>query len=136
MTESSPSQKGPGPADDAEAGPPVDPLDDVWRALANPWRRHILDLVRDHPRTTGELAEACQGISRFAVMQHLGVLEEARLIIPRRAGRKRFNHLNPVPIQRIHERWVRKYEGNWAEALVGMKKTLEEGPEAAGSTAG
>ena len=116
-------------------GPPTSPLDDVWKALGHPWRRHILDLIRDHPRTTGELAEACNGSSRFAVMQHLGVLEEARLVVSRKVGRKKFNHLNPVPIQRIHERWVRKYEGHWADALVGLKKTLEEdtGRSSAGS---
>ncbi len=117
-------------------GPPSSELDDVWRALGNPWRRHILDLVRDHPRTTGELAEACDGIGRFAVMQHLKVLEEARLVIPRREGRKRYNHLNPVPIQRIHERWVRKYEGQWADALIGLKKTLEEESDAVSGSAG
>ncbi len=114
------------PTVDATGGPPTSPLDNVWRALGNPWRRYILDLIRDHPRTTGELAEACNGISRFAVMQHLGVLKEARLVVPQKVGRKRFNHLNPVPIQRIHERWVRKYEGHWADALVGLKKTLED----------
>jgi len=119
--------------------PPTDDLDEVWKALANPWRRYLLDLVRGGPRTTGELAQACGGLSRFAVMQHLEVLPEARLIVPRRRGRRRWNHLNPVPIQRIHERWVRSFEGNWAEALVGMKKTLEEredGAETGSAAAG
>ena len=108
----------------------------MWRALGNPWRRYLIDLIRDEPRTTGELADACPGIGRFAVMQHLKVLEEARIVIPRRAGRKRFNHLNPVPIQRIHERWVRKYEGDWADALIGFKRKLEdaETDAASGST--
>ena len=116
--------------------PPRTDLDDVWRALGNPWRRYIVDLIRDEPKTTGELTDACEGIGRFAVMQHLKVLEEARIVIPRKAGRKRFNHLNPVPIQRIHERWVRKYEGHWADALVGLKKTLEEKPDTASGSAG
>ena len=118
------------------SGPPASDLDEVWRALGNPWRRHILDLVRDQPRTTGELAQACEGIGRFAVMQHLKVLEQARLVIPRKVGRKRFNHLNPVPIQRIHERWVRKYEGHWADALIGLKKSLEEESDTVSGSAG
>ncbi len=125
----------PAPVDE----PPADALDDVWKALANPWRRYLLDLVRRGPRTTGELAEACGGLSRFAVMQHLEVLTEARLIIPRRRGRRRYNHLNPVPIQRIHERWVQAFEGHWASALVGLKKTLEQdegGAETSSAAAG
>ena len=131
MTTTAPSS-----GDSGRALPPPTELDDVWAALANPWRRFIVDLIRDEPRSTGELAEACEGITRFAVMQHLKVLEEARIVIPRRAGRKRFNHLNPVPIQRIHERWVRKYEGNWADALVGLKRTLEDEPGTASGAAG
>ncbi|MEQ9569230.1 MAG: helix-turn-helix domain-containing protein, partial [Longimicrobiales bacterium] len=75
-----------------------DPLDPIFRALANAWRRRILDLLRRAPRTTGELSEALPDISRFAVMQHLKVLEEARLVVHVRDGRQRINHLNPVPI--------------------------------------
>ena len=119
------------PLPEPVAEPPVDELDDVWKALANPWRRYIIDLVRTGPRTTGELAEACAGLSRFAVMQHLQVLTDAHLIVPRRSGRRRYNHLNPVPIQRIHERWVQAFEGHWASALVGLKKTLEDGDDGA-----
>jgi len=120
----------PSPVDE----PPVDELDPVWRALANPWRRYLLDLIRSAPRTTGELATACAGLSRFAVMQHLDVLTEAKLVVARRRGRQRWNHLNPVPIQRIHERWVRRFEGHWAEALVGLKRTLEERNDGAGTS--
>lgn len=104
--------------------------DAVWRALSNPVRRRILDLLVGGPRTTGELAEAFEGLSRFAVMQHLKVLEEAELVIPRREGRHRFNHLNAVPIQRIHRRWVSRYTGRWADALVSLKEEIEE-PDAA-----
>ena len=103
--------------------------DAVWRALASPLRRRILDLLTGGPRTTGELAEAFPELSRFAVMQHLKVLEEAELVVPRRRGRQRFNHLNAVPIQRIYRRWVSRYTGRWADALVALKEELEEETE-------
>jgi DNA-binding transcriptional ArsR family regulator len=99
-------------------------LDPVWRALANPHRRRLLDLLRDRPRTTGELAEAL-GENRFLVMQHLNLLRESNLVAVEVDGRRRINHLNPVPIQQIYERWVGKYQGDWAAALVGLKRTVE-----------
>ena len=98
---------------------------DVWRALSNPIRRTILDLLRDGPLTTGEVADAFPELSRFAVMQHLGVLEAAELVIPRRDGRRRYNYLNPVPIQQIHDRWVSRYTRPWTEALVSLREELE-----------
>lgn len=97
----------------------------VWRALANPIRRRILDHLRDGSRTTGELADRFPELSRFAVMQHLGVLEEAELVVPRREGRHRYNHLNPVPIQRVYDRWVVRYLRPWTEALVSLRDELE-----------
>jgi DNA-binding transcriptional ArsR family regulator len=99
-------------------------LDDVWRALANPTRRRLLDLLRDEPRTTGKLAEAL-GENRFVVMQHLALLREAHLVTVLADGRRRINFLNPIPIQHIYERWVGKYQGDWASALVGLKHTVE-----------
>ena len=99
-------------------------LDHVWRALANPHRRRILDVLRDKPCTTGDLAEAL-GENRFLVMQHLNLLREAELVTVEVDGRKRINYLNPVPIQHIYERWVGKYQGDWAAALVGLKRTVE-----------
>ena len=111
--------------DEALRADEEDVLEPVWKALANPIRRRILDLLRDGPQTTGALAAAFEGLSRFAIMQHLGVLEAAELIIPRREGRKRYNFLNPVPICRIYERWVRRYEGHWAETLLDLKRGLE-----------
>ncbi len=69
----------------------------MWRALANPARRRMLDLLWQAPRTTGEVAVRFPKLSRFAVMQHLGVLEAARLVLVERAGRQRFNHLNVAP---------------------------------------
>lgn len=108
-----------------DVGTDSDPLDPIFRALANGWRRRILDLLREAPQTTGDLARALPDISRFAVMQHLKVLEEARLVVHVREGRQRINHLNPVPIQMIYERWVKAYEENWASALLGLKRQLE-----------
>lgn len=85
----------------------------------------MLDLLYEGPVSTGELAAAFADLSRFAVMQHLRVLEDADLVIPRREGRTRLNFLNPVPIQRIYHRWVRRYQESWAESLVSLKGSLE-----------
>jgi len=100
-------------------------LESVWRALASPIRRRMLDMLRDGPMSTGQLAEQFGDLSRFAVMQHLGVLEEADLVVARRDGRTRLNFLNPVPIQRIYQRWVSRYQEPWTEALVSLKGSLE-----------
>jgi DNA-binding transcriptional ArsR family regulator len=102
-----------------------DDLEPVWRALASPIRRRMLDLLRGGPMSTGALAAEFRDLSRFAVMQHLGVLGEADLVVPRREGRTRLNFLNPVPIQRIYHRWVSRYQEPWAESLVALKGTLE-----------
>jgi DNA-binding transcriptional ArsR family regulator len=101
-------------------------LEPVWRALANPLRRQMLDLLRDGPRRTSEVAEHFPELSRFAVMQHLGVLEAGGLVTHRRRGRERFNSINPVPIQQIFNRWVSRYQGPWLESLVALKDQLEE----------
>ncbi len=103
----------------------VEDLEDVWRALANRTRRGILDLLREGPVTTGDLAERFPHLSRFAVMQHLRVLEQADLVVVRRDGRKRYNYLNPVPIQQVHDRWVSRYARPWTEALVDLREELE-----------
>ncbi len=97
----------------------------MWKALADPTRRRILDLLRERPRTTGELSAAFE-VTRFAVMKHLGVLEQAGLVVVRRRGRERWNHVNPVPIQQIAERWIRPYEAGFAASLVGLKRHLEQ----------
>jgi DNA-binding transcriptional ArsR family regulator len=107
------------PTSDAE-------LDDVWRALSNPVRRRMLDLLAQGPLTTGELTERFPDLSRFAVMQHLKVLERAELVLPRRSGRERHNYMNPVPVQRIYERWVSRYMRPWTDALTSLKQELEE----------
>ncbi|MEM7247135.1 MAG: metalloregulator ArsR/SmtB family transcription factor [Acidobacteriota bacterium] len=107
-----------------------DDLAEVWKGLSNPIRRSMLDALRDGPLTTSELAELFPELSRFAVMQHLKVLEEGQLIIHRKSGRQRFNYLNPIPIQHVYHRWVRQYEANWAEALVSLKSELETNADA------
>lgn len=112
----------------------------IWRALSNPVRRRLLDLLREGPMTTGDLTDRFPGLTRFSIMQHLGVLEEADLVVHRRAGRARYNHLNPVPIQRIVDRWLAPYVRPWTEALVGLQAELErmsdEDPGAEGTARG
>ena len=105
-----------------------DAMEAVWKALSNPTRREMLDILYDGPRTTGELADRFPELSRFAVMQHLRVLEAAELVLLRREGRRRYNFLNPVPIQRMYDRWVARYMKPWTEALVGLKDSLENDP--------
>lgn len=102
--------------------------DAVWRALAHPTRRAVLDVLRERPRSTGEVVDAL-GQTRHAVLQHLAVLRDADLVIVEAQGRRRINHLNPVPIQRIHERWVSQYAADWASALVGLASTVEQAQE-------
>ena len=98
--------------------------DALWRALSDPTRRQILDLLRARPRTTGELAEAFP-TSRFAVMKHIGVLCDAGLVVSRRRGRERWNHLNPLPIKTIHDRWIGEYARYAVDKLAAMKAGLE-----------
>ena len=100
-------------------------LDPVWRALANPMRRTILDHLREGPLNTGQLAAVFPEMSRFAVMQHLGVLEEGNLVVRRKKGRQTINHFNPVPIQQIYDRWVHRFHQPWTEALVDLKRDVE-----------
>ncbi len=102
-----------------------DDLDAVWHALGNPLRRRVLDALRGGPRTTGDLAAAFPEVSRFAVMQHLDVLVAADLVVVRREGRERWNHLNPVPIRRIYERWVSQYQDLWAGELESLRLRAE-----------
>lgn len=102
-----------------------DDLADVWRALGSPVRRRILDHLHAGPRTTGALAAEFPDLSRFAVMQHLGVLVAAGLVVVRREGRERWNHLNPVPIRRVYERWMSRYEDVWAAELTSLRARAE-----------
>lgn len=103
----------------------ADGLDRVFRALADPTRRRILDLLREAPRTTGELSAQFPRLSRFAVMKHLTALVAAHLVIARREGRTRVNALNVVPLQQAYERWMRPYEAAWASGLLALKRRAE-----------
>ena len=85
---------------------PSEQQDRVFRALANAHRRAILDTLRDQPLTTGALCGQFPDLDRCTVMQHLKVLDEAGLVQVERRGRERWNHLNPLPIHDIHERWI------------------------------
>ena len=98
---------------------------DVWRALSNPLRRRILDLLMEGPMTTGALVEEFPRRSRFVVMQHMKVLKEAELVTVIGEGRLRYNYINPVPIQVIYDRWVNRYVQPWTDALTSLKHDLE-----------
>ncbi|HXI22005.1 MAG TPA: metalloregulator ArsR/SmtB family transcription factor [Gemmatimonadales bacterium] len=102
----------------------------VWKALADPTRRAILDLLRQAPRTTGDLADRF-ALSRFGVMKHLGILVEAGLVTVRREGRLRWNALNPMPIHQIYRRWIRPFETAAADRLMRLKLHAEALEEAA-----
>src|SRR5258705_5540698 len=104
-----------------------DDLDRVWKALADPTRRAILDLLRRGSRTTTEIVERIPDISRFGVMKHLAVLRGAGLVQVREDGRSVVNSLNVVPIRLIYERWVSDYQDLWARKLAGLKRSLESG---------
>jgi DNA-binding transcriptional ArsR family regulator len=99
--------------------------DDVFKALANGTRRRILDAVRDAPQTTGMLCEAFPDIDRCTVMQHLKVLEGAGLVLVTREGRERWNHLNAMPIQEIHDRWISRYAGHAMSVLSALQGDLQ-----------
>ena len=100
-------------------------LDQIWKALADETRRTILDFLRLGPKPTTTIVEQFPDLSRFAVMKHLDVLRQAALVVTREEGRQRINSLNAVPIRMIYERWVNKYEGIWANALLRVKEASE-----------
>jgi DNA-binding transcriptional ArsR family regulator len=104
----------------------VDDDDRVFKALADPTRRFLLDLLftRDG-RTLSELESRLE-MTRFGVMKHLKVLEEAGLVVTRRSGREKLHFLNPVPIRLIHDRWIDKYTEHGVAALVDLKRELEQ----------
>ncbi len=113
---------------EGDAGAAFDGEDWTWRALGDPSRRRILDLLRERPRTTGELCGLFK-FSRFAVMKHLKALEKGGLVVVERRGRERINHLNPVPIQAIYRRWMRPFERLKADRLLRLKAAIEAGKE-------
>jgi DNA-binding transcriptional ArsR family regulator len=104
-------------------------LDRVFRALSSGTRRELLDLLKDGPRTTGDLCARFPALDRCTVMQHLDVLHRAGLVIAQRKGRERWNHLDVLPIKMIHDRWI----GDYARSAVGLLAALKSDLEATAS---
>src|SRR5688572_20296216 len=102
-------------------------MDEVFRAMADPTRRSLLDeLFEQDGQTLGALEQRLP-MTRFGVMKHLKVLEEAGLVTTKKRGREKLHFLNPVPIRLVHDRWVSKYAEPWAATLSELKQRLEEG---------
>lgn len=101
-------------------------MNEVFKALADPSRRQLLDRLRERKGQT--LSQLCEGLamSRQAVSKHVAVLEAANLVVCRWRGREKLHHLNPVPIQEIYDRWIGKYERDRVTALADLKRALEE----------
>ena len=102
--------------------------DRVFKALADPTRRFLLDLLFAREGQTLTELESAVEMTRYGVMKHLRVLEEADLVVSRRSGREKFHFLNPVPIRLIHDRWIDKYTERQVSALADLKSELEETP--------
>src|SRR5256886_16062566 len=103
-----------------------DDVDLVFRALADPTRRALLDELFARDGQTLVSLTARHDMTRIAVAKHLKILEDAGLIVSRRRGREKLHYLNPVPIRLVHDRWVSKYAEPWAAGLVGLKHELED----------
>ena len=99
--------------------------DRIFKALSHHTRREMLDALRDEPQTTGALCEAFPDLDRCTVMQHLKVLEDAGLVVARRDGRERWNHLNALPIREIYDRWIGFYAGPTVEKLAALQTSLD-----------
>ena len=99
--------------------------DTIWKALADPTRREILDLLRDGPQQTTTIVNQFPDLSRFAVMKHLDVLRAAKLVTTRSEGRQRINSLNAAPLRDVIERWIGRYEAYWANSLLRVKESAE-----------
>ena len=104
--------------------------DSVFKALAHPRRRSMLDCLKDGPKTTGGLCENFPDMDRCTVMQHLKVLQEADLIVVKREGRERWNHLNSMPIKQVHDRWISQYATHALSVLDRLKSDMEAGSNA------
>ena len=103
--------------------------EDVFRALGDPNRRALLDSLFDRDGQTLAELSAGQEMTRFGVMKHLRVLEDAGLITTRRAGREKLHYLNPVPIRLVHDRWISKFAEPWIRTMAGLKRELEGAEE-------
>ena len=104
----------------------MDDDDRVFRALADPTRRLLLDRLFERDGRTLKELESDLDMTRFGVMKHLRVLEGAGLVVSRRQGREKLHHLNPVPIRLIHDRWIDKYTERTVTALLDLKNELEQ----------
>lgn len=108
----------------------MDDIDAVFRALADPTRRRLLDaLFARDGQSAGELAALVPEMTRFGVTKHLGLLAEAGLVTTRREGRSKLHFLNPVPIGLVADRWISKYAASFTRAMVGLKTGLESEQE-------
>jgi len=104
-------------------------VDEVFKALADPTRRSLLDELFRHDGQSLSALEERFSMTRFGVMKHLKVLEEAGLVVAKKRGREKLHFLNPVPIRLVHDRWVSKYAEPWAAGLIGLKEELERSME-------
>jgi DNA-binding transcriptional ArsR family regulator len=104
-------------------------MDEVFKALADSTRRELLDRLHERDGQSLSALEEELPMSRFGVMKHLRVLEEAGLVTTKRRGREKLHFLNPVPIRLIHDRWVSKYAEPWASALSELKRDMESEEE-------
>lgn len=102
-----------------------DENDLIFKALGHRTRRHICDLLKAEPLTTGMLCDRLPEIDRCTVMQHLKVLEDAGLVVAEKRGRERWNHLDALPIHAIHERWIGPYAAHAANMLSRLKSQVE-----------
>ena len=100
-------------------------MDGLFKALGDPTRRSLLDELFEQDGQSLSALEQRLPMTRFGVMKHLKVLEEANLVVSRKRGREKLHFLNPVPIRLVHDRWVSKFAEPWAQALSGLKHTLE-----------
>ena len=104
-------------------------MDDVFKALADEGRRALLDALRESDgQTLGELCDVLPDMTRFGVMKHLRVLEEAHLVVTERVGRTKLHHLNPVPIREIHDRCITRYSAPYVAGLIALRDVSEASP--------
>ncbi len=104
---------------------PQDQDDLVFKALSGKERRQILDMLRDGPKTTGDIDQQLSHLDRTTVMMHLRVLEQARLVISKKQGRSRYNYLDAAPIQQIYDRWIADFAAPSAKLLKNIRNDIE-----------
>ncbi len=103
-------------------------FDRIFKALSSRTRREIIDLLKDGPCTTGDVCVRFPGLDRCTVMQHLDVLGKAGIVVARRTGRERWNHLDVLPIKMIHDRWIGDYARSSVALLADLRADLEATP--------